>query len=249
MSYFKPLKQQRISEEVLRQLKEAILLGVFKAGAKLPSERELTEQFQVSRGVVREAIRALEITGFVVTRQGPAGGAYVTELSFDHVGNAFIDLFLANKVSIPEMVHVRRIIEPQVAQLAAANITEKGKELLLQAQEKEFGISKSNEERMLTHQNVHRLLAESCGNHFLEAICKSLLKLTRRVVMAVNPDHSQLHSPGEHRKIIEAVLAGDEAAAALAMEKHIEAFYQRLTRMEKIFRQEATHEAGRQLVL
>jgi DNA-binding FadR family transcriptional regulator len=136
-----------------------------------------------------------------------------------------------------------------VAQLAAANITEKGKELLLQAQEKEFGISKSNEERMLTHQNVHRLLAESCGNHFLEAICKSLLKLTRRVVMAVNPDHSQLHSPGEHRKIIEAVLAGDEAAAALAMEKHIEAFYQRLTRMEKIFRQEATHEAGRQLVL
>jgi GntR family transcriptional repressor for pyruvate dehydrogenase complex len=245
MSYFKPLKQQRISEEVLRQLKEAILLGVFKSGAKLPSERELTEQFQVSRGVVREALRALEITGFVVTRQGPAGGAYVTELSFDHVGNAFIDLFLANKVSIPEMADVRRIIEPQMARLAAANITAKGKELLLQAQEKEFETPKSNEERMLLQQNVHRLLAESCGNQFLEAISKSLLKLTRRVVMAVNPDHAQLHSPGEHQKIIEAVLAGDEAAAALAMEEHMALFYERLTRMEKIYRQKIADGAGR----
>ena len=102
MSHFRPIKQSRISEEVLRQLKEAILLRKFKSGEKLPSERELTEQFQVSRGVIREAIRALEITGFVITRQGPAGGAFVTELSFDHVGNAFLDLFLANRVSIPQ---------------------------------------------------------------------------------------------------------------------------------------------------
>lgn len=244
MSYFKPLKQQRISEEVLRQLKEAILLGVFKSGKKLPSERELTEQFQVSRGVVREAIRALEITGFVVTRQGPAGGAYVTELSFDHVGNAFIDLFLANKVSIPEMADVRRIIEPQVARLAAANITEDRKAQLLEAQEKEFKAPKNNEERVRVHQNVHRLLAEACGNHFLEAISKSLLKLTSRVVEAVNPDHAQLHSPGEHQKIIEAVLAGDESGAALAMEKHMEVFYQRLTRMEKVYRRKITQGAG-----
>ena len=126
MHTFKPVKQPRISEEVLRQLKEAILLGQFKSGQKLPSERELTEEFRVSRGVIREAIRALEITGFVFTRQGPAGGAFVTELSFDHVGNAFLDLFLSNKVSIPEMAHVRYFIEPEVARLAAINITEDG---------------------------------------------------------------------------------------------------------------------------
>ena len=92
MHTFKPVKQPRISEEVLRQLKEAILLGQFKSGEKLPSERELTEEFRVSRGVIREAIRALEITGFVVTRQGPAGGAFVTELSFDQrlPGSLFI---------------------------------------------------------------------------------------------------------------------------------------------------------------
>jgi len=96
MSYFKPIKQSRLSEEVLSQLKEAILLGKFKSGQKIPSERELTEAFQVSRGVVREAIRALEITGFVVLRQGPAGGAFVTDLSFDHeAGRSFRNCFTA----------------------------------------------------------------------------------------------------------------------------------------------------------
>jgi len=61
MGQFKPIRQIRVSEEVLSQLKESILLGKFKSGEKLPSERELTEEFQVSRGVIREAIRALEL--------------------------------------------------------------------------------------------------------------------------------------------------------------------------------------------
>ena len=133
MRRFKPVRQPRISQEVLRQIKEAILLGYYKSGEKLPSERKLTEEFQVSRGVIREAIRALEITGFVVTRQGPAGGAFVTELSFSHVGNAFLDLFLANRVSIPEMAHVRSFVEPEVARSAALNITKEGGERLLKA--------------------------------------------------------------------------------------------------------------------
>ena len=73
MGQFKSVRQSRVSEAILAQLKEAILLEHFKSGEKLPSERELTEEFQVSRGVIREAIRVLEITGFVVLRQGPTG--------------------------------------------------------------------------------------------------------------------------------------------------------------------------------
>jgi DNA-binding FadR family transcriptional regulator len=236
MRQFKPLKQQRISEEVLRQLKEAILFGEFKSGEKLPSERELTEQFQVSRGVIREAIRALEITGFVKTRQGPAGGAFVTEPSLDHVGNVFMDLFLANKVSMPEMAHVRRIIEPEVARLAAGNISEKGKQVLIQAQENEFLQMVDNAEFIVANQKVHRILAEECGNHFLEAICKSMLRLTREMVEALDPSNREIHGPGEHRKVIDAVLDGNKDAAADAMAEHQEIFYGRLAKMEKIFR-------------
>lgn len=236
MPSFKPLKQSRISEEVLRQLKEAILLGEFKSGEKLPSERELTEQFQVSRGVIREAIRALEITGFVKTKQGPAGGAFVTELSFDHVGNAFLDLFLANKVSIPEMAHVRRFIEPEVARLAAINITEQGKELLIKAQKREFAPFNNNSERITVNQKIHRLLAELCGNQFMEAISKSMLQLTREMVEAVDPDHDKMHYPGEHKEIINAVIEGDAPKASSEMAKHMKTFYQRLMGMEQDYR-------------
>jgi DNA-binding FadR family transcriptional regulator len=239
MPQFKPLKQTRISEEVLRQLKEAILLGEFKSEGKLPSERELTEQFQVSRGVIREAIRALEITGFVTTRQGNTGGAFITELSFNHVGNAFLDLFLAGKVSIPEMAQVRRIIEPEVARLAALNITEAGKKALMEAQEGEFIPPRDHSERITINQRAHLVLGEICGNRFLEAIVKSMLQLTREMVEAVEPDHSKLHAPGEHRHIIEAVINGDGAAAANAMTEHLGYFIDRLFEMEKIYRQAA----------
>ena len=236
MHNFKPIKQSRISEEVLRQLKEAILLGQFNSGEKLPSERELTEQFQVSRGVIREAIRALEITGFVTTRQGPAGGAFVTELSFDHLGGAFLDLFLANRMSIPEMAHVRYFIEPEVARLAALNITEEGGKRLIEAQNAEFLPIKNNSERVTALQRVHIVLAELCGNHFLEAITKAMLRLTREIVGAVDPDHEALHSSGEHRTVIEAVLKGNASEAVSAMTDHLEIFCDRLVRMEEAYR-------------
>ncbi len=79
MPNFKPIKQPRISDEVFHQLKESILSNGFKAGDKLPPERELADQFQVSRVAIREAIRTLENAGFLEIRQGSTGGAYVTD--------------------------------------------------------------------------------------------------------------------------------------------------------------------------
>jgi DNA-binding FadR family transcriptional regulator len=100
------LSNQSFFEDVLLQLKESILSGRFKSGEKLPSKRELSLEFQVSRGVIRDAIRALELRGFVGIRQGPAGGAYVTDLSFNQVENAFLDLFKTSKRSMKDVAPV-----------------------------------------------------------------------------------------------------------------------------------------------
>jgi GntR family transcriptional regulator, transcriptional repressor for pyruvate dehydrogenase complex len=237
MGRFKPIKQFRISEEVLSQLKESILLGKFKSGEKLPSERELTEEFQVSRGVVREAIRILEKTGFVTLRQGPTGGAFVTDLSFDHVGNAFLDLFLANKVSIPELANVRLYIEPEIARLAALNATNEDKKRLMEAQEGEFLSVTTTAARIIQFQKVHHVIAESCQNHFYEAISKSMLRLTYEVVEAVDPDHEALHMPGEHKHIIDAVIGANAEAARAAMQTHMAKFSKSLLEMETAYRQ------------
>ena len=239
MGRFKPIRQFRISEEVLSQLKESILLGKFKSGEKLPSERELTEEFQVSRGVIREAIRILEITGFVTLRQGPTGGAFVTDLSFDHVGNAFLDLFLANKVSIPELANVRLFVEPEVARLAARNATEEDWKRLTEAQEGEFLSVSTTTARIIQFQRVHHVIAESCQNHFYEAISKSMLRLTFEVVEAVDPDHEALHMPGEHKHIIDAVISANAEAARAAMQTHMEKFCKSLLEMETAYRRKA----------
>jgi len=239
MGRFKPIRQIRVSEEVLSQLKESILLGKFKSGEKLPSERELTEEFQVSRGVIREAIRILEITGFVVLRQGPTGGAFVTDLSFDHVGNAFLDLFLTNKVSIPELANVRYYVEPEIARLAAINATKEDKKRLIEAQEEESLAATTTAARITQFQKVHRVIAESCKNHFYEAISKSMLRLTFEVVEAVDPDHEALHMPGEHKQIIEAVISANAEAAKAAMTTHLEKFCKNLLEMETAYRAKA----------
>jgi len=245
MGLFKPIRQFRISEEVLSQLKDSILLGKFKSGEKLPSERELTEEFQVSRGVIREAIRILEITGFVTLRQGPAGGAFVTDLSFDHVGTAFLDLFLANKVSIPELADVRLYIEPEIARLAALSATPEDKKRLTDAQEQEFVSVATTAARITQFQRVHHVIAESSQNHFYEAISKSMLRLTFEVVEAVDPNHEALHMPGEHKNIIDAIISSDAQAAQVAMQIHMEKFCKNLLEMETRYRRKTSMAASK----
>jgi DNA-binding FadR family transcriptional regulator len=234
---FKPVKQNRVSENVRAQLKEAILKGRFKAGDKLPTERELSSEFMVSRAAVREAIRALEQSGFLVTRQGISGGAFVTELSFEQVGDAFLDLFLVNKLSIPELAQVRCFIEPEVARRAAENMDTAGRDTLRAAEEAEYLPDESPTERIMKLTRIHLILAENCGNHFFDAIVKSVMKLTGEIIFAVESDHSKVHGPGEHKPVVEAVLSGDPQAAFSEMNAHLQKFTEKLIRMEKLYRQ------------
>jgi GntR family transcriptional repressor for pyruvate dehydrogenase complex len=237
MLAFKPIKQSRISKQVTEQLKHAILLGQFQTGDKMPPERELAEQFQVSRVAVRESLRVLENAGFLTTRPGVTGGTFVTDLTFEHLSNAFVDLFLAEKISIPELVHVRVLVEPEIARLAALHIDAESTALLREALEAEELPSANLVEDLNRKTLVHYILAEVCGNHFLEALERSLMALTRRVVQAVGPEPLWMHPAGMHRPIVDAVLERKPDAAAEAMKKHAIEFGENLRKMEKAFRE------------
>lgn len=237
MSTFTPIKPSRVSREVTEQLKQSILLGQFKPGDKFPSERELAEQFQVSRVAIREAIRSLENSGFIVTRQGITGGAFVTDLSFQQLANSFLDLFLAEKISIPELYQVRRLIEPEVARLAALRVTPDYEKRLQEALEAEKTPGPTVSEEVDRKTTIHYILAEMCGNRFLEALVVSVMRLTKRVVEAVNPDTQKLHPAGLHDAAVKAVIAGDPDAAAREMENHAVAFGRNLMEMEDEYHQ------------
>jgi GntR family transcriptional repressor for pyruvate dehydrogenase complex len=234
---FEPIKQPRVSDVALVQLKKAILSSQVLQGEKLPAERELAQQFKCSRMAIREAIRALEISGFVETRQGATGGIYVKELTFEHLGSVFLDLFLADKLSIPELHRVRLLIEPEVASLAATHINSKSAVQLKRALEDEKGPFRSLSEDIERRTKIHYLLAEMCGNRFLEAILRSVLGLNREIVEAVQPeDPFAVHPLGVHHPIVEAVIAGNPRAARKAMTKHTLEFGRSLLKMEEAYR-------------
>jgi GntR family transcriptional repressor for pyruvate dehydrogenase complex len=235
MTKFKPIRQLRVSEKVAEQIKQAILLGHFKLADKLPAERDLAEEFKVSRVAIREALRKLEHSGFIVTRQGATGGAYVTELTFEYLVHAFLDLFLAGKISIFEMSRVRILVEPEIARLAALNITPEYAQQLKDALDGEELPVDTVTEDVIRKQKVHLILAEMCGNRFFEAIDRGLMSLTKNIVEAIE-SFPRLHPAGMHRPIVEAVLAKDAEAAAEAMKKHSIEFGQILVEMEKDYR-------------
>lgn len=241
MPQFKPIRQSRISNEVTDQIKQSILLGHFKTGDKLPPERDLAEEFRVSRAVIREALRALENSGFIVTRQGVTGGAYIIDLSFQQLVNAFLDLFLSNKISIPELHHVRRLIEPEVARLAATRVTPEYTQMLRDALEAEKLPTASVAEEVDTKTTVHFILAEMCGNRFLEALVRSVVGLSKKVVETIDADPRPLHPAGMHVTVVDAVLSGDPEKAAKEMEKHAVEFGNNLIQLERTFRQKKSN--------
>jgi GntR family transcriptional regulator, transcriptional repressor for pyruvate dehydrogenase complex len=240
---FKPIRQLRVSEEVVEQLKQSIVLGHFKAGDKLPSERDLSEEFQVSRVAVREALRALENSGFVVTRQGANGGAYITDLTFEHLENAFLDLFFAEKISIPELYQVRVLLEPEVARLAAANVTPEYAELLRETLKQEELPLTNLSEDLDRKTAIHFILAEMCGNRFFEALVRSAMGLTRKAIEAVQPEQWAIHPAGMHLPVIEAVISGDPEAAAAAAKKHAMDFGENLINMERAYRERKSQQS------
>ncbi|MBA4393450.1 MAG: FadR family transcriptional regulator, partial [Desulfobacca sp.] len=183
-------------------------------------------------------------SGFIGTRQGATGGAFVTDLTFNHLSKAFVDLFLSEKISIPELYKVRLLIEPEVARLAASHITPEYVQLLKETLEAEEQPIESLDEDVDRKTAIHFLLAEMCGNRFFEALIRSLMELTRRVIQAGEPDFHFIHPAGMHRPIVEAVLEGNPAKAAQAMKKHAIEFGKILLEKEKAFRGKKPTSAG-----
>src|SRR5512145_287089 len=117
----KAIKKTRIHEEVVTQVHELIREGRFKAGDQLPSERELAETFKVSRTSVREALRALETQGLIISRTGM--GNFVADLPIETLVAPLARLLVEEKSALADIFELRKLIEPQIASLAAERAT------------------------------------------------------------------------------------------------------------------------------
>ena len=82
----------------------------------------------------------------------------------------------------------------------------------------------------------HHLLAEACGNRLLQATASALFRLTGEVILEVKPVREVIHRPEEHAEVLRAIRVRDGAAAAQAMQLHLETMGRQLTRLEGIYR-------------
>ena len=116
---FQTAKQTKIFQDVVGQIQEAILDGRLKTGDTLPSERQLKEMFNISRGTLREALRVLEQKGLIEIKLGVGGGSVVKDVNADQISESLGLLIRSQKVSLNHLAEFREDVEGIVAARAA----------------------------------------------------------------------------------------------------------------------------------
>ena len=115
-------RTHKISDQIIEQIRNAILSGHFKPGDKVASEKELMSEFGVSKATLREALRVLEGMGLVEIRKGVAGGVFIAEVDMKTTIHGIINFLHFKTVSIKDITMIRYLLEPPVAQIAASRI-------------------------------------------------------------------------------------------------------------------------------
>ena len=121
---FQRVSPQRGFEEVIRQVRQAIVEGRLRPGDRLPSQREMKQMFQVSRATVLEALRVLEKADLLTIRTGASGGAFVSHATADTVAESLLLLLSLEGVSLGELAEFRERLEGGTAFWAAQRVDE-----------------------------------------------------------------------------------------------------------------------------
>jgi GntR family transcriptional regulator, transcriptional repressor for pyruvate dehydrogenase complex len=213
-------RMPRLSDTIAEQLLEAIVAGRFTEGDILPSERELGDQFGVSRTVIREAIRTLATRGVVEVQSGR--GVRVIALDTASVTEAMSLLLRGDSaIDFAKLHEVRMMLETHVAALAAERSTARELAELEDIMER-WVAAEDVDTASLLDVDFHRAIAKFAHNELylvlLDSIAGALLE-NRRATLAIEHSHAKVLA--EHRAIVKALSDHDPAAARAAMETHL----------------------------
>lgn len=212
---FRPMRTGNAFEVTVERLLQVIRLGVVEPGARLPSERELAERLGVSRVTVREAVRSLADAGYVESRRGRYGGAFVT----GHVPTASAGEAI-DADELEDILSMRRVVEAGAAELAAArDLTPYERKHLSDALADTAAASADTYRRR--DARLHLAIAEATGSASLtSAIADVRIRvdglLERIPMLPPNLDHANT----QHAAIVGAILGGDPVKARQEMIEH-----------------------------
>ena len=214
------VQRRRLYEDIVQQFHSLIRQGVLQHGARLPSERMLAEQFNVSRSSVREAIRSLELQGLVVSRRG--SGTFINTEAIETVVALLASTLSAGNETMKEIFEVRHLLEPQIAAVAATRAGLDEVQRLADILEDQQQQLEKGESGVDADTAFHFALASATHNSALVKVVSAVEDILR-----LSRDRS-LQEPGRakrslvsHRQILEKVKAGDAEGARVAMEYHL----------------------------
>jgi DNA-binding FadR family transcriptional regulator len=215
--------QGRVSEVIVRRIKEQITKGRLAAGHKLPAEREMARQFKTSRVSVREAYRSLEEVGLLQIRRGADGGAFIVNIDHEPVLRSLSLVLGLGKTSHKQLTEARMLLEPPIAQLAALRAR---KEDIVRLERVLAGEEQDAAERTFrpTDSQFHRSVADCTRNLPLILLMNALADLTATAASALDESTRARHRRRNcryHRQIVEAIRRHDGAAAYATMAEHV----------------------------
>ena len=219
---YTPIQSSKIYEQIAEQIEQLILNGELRSGDRLPTERELAEQFQASRTAVREAMKTLAQKGLVDMR--PGRGTIVIDGTSKAMRHSLgLMMKVGQAGSSTNLVEVREILEPEIAALAAMRA---GEEDITAMRESVLVMDASLDDAdayITADNNFHQALAKGTQNVLILALVDSIVYLLseqRKQIFSVKggPERGQIH----HKRILEAVLHHDAEAARKAMCAHLQ---------------------------
>ena len=223
---FDAVRTRHTFEEAAGQIAEKVRAGELRSGDKLPTERDLAVQMEISRPTLREAARVLVDAGVLEVRRGPGGGMFVTS---DVVPVELVRRRSSDRLSeVAPVLEARRLLEPGVAQLAAQRASPEDLAALERSIEAmrtivARGYRPDDEERFLQlDMQFHLALARAAGNPTVETLMRTLLRqleIARDMAMHVPlvPDWTI----AIHERTVAAVVSGDPAEVAAVMDEHL----------------------------
>jgi GntR family transcriptional repressor for pyruvate dehydrogenase complex len=209
-----------VYEGVRERIQELIRKGELRVGDKLPPERKLAETFKVSRNSVREAIRALAEKNIVRSRHGD--GTYISAPEESLFTDSLAQLLRTQSRRIKEVFEFRKLLEPQIASLAAEHISPKEVDrlkILVFEQERRL---LAGEDDADLDAAFHLLLARATRNKVLLEVVKTLSHiLTETRSGPLQSEQRRRASVRTHILIVDALERGDVQGAREAMRRHL----------------------------
>jgi DNA-binding FadR family transcriptional regulator len=219
----RPVKDGNTFEQTVERLALAVRMGVVEPGDRLPPERELADQLNVSRVTLREAIKALQQAGYVMSTRGRGGGTVVVyDASHRPKRDARRIARSLGAAEVLDALAFRSVVEPGAAELAASSALPDTDRVrltsALAAVTEADGVS-----RRVADSRLHVLIGELSGSASLSGAVAEVQGRLDELLSAIPVfERNIAHSDSQHRKVVRAILRGQPAAARAAMADHVE---------------------------